>query len=158
MADVAPRSRHLSHRNGKRTAGRNPEVDTPDSGAGATPIAGDDLKSLPLLEVEKRLGFSPDGLSQAEAQRRLVEYGPNEIAEQTTNQLLALLAYFWGPIPWMIEAAVILSGLLGHWADFFIILVLLVANAGDRVLGRAPGGQGDRGAEGAAGDQGPGQA
>ncbi|MGB8875340.1 MAG: cation-transporting P-type ATPase, partial [Solirubrobacteraceae bacterium] len=76
-------------------------------------IAGDDLKSLPLLEVEKRLGFSPDGLSQAEAQRRLVEYGPNEIEEQTTNQLLALLAYFWGPIPWMIEAAVILSGLLG---------------------------------------------
>jgi H+-transporting ATPase len=99
MANVAPRSRHLPHRNGKRTAGRIPEVDTPDSGAVATPIAGDDLKSLPLLEVEKRLGFSPDGLSQAEAQRRLVEYGPNEIAEQTTNQLLALLAYFWGPIP-----------------------------------------------------------
>jgi H+-transporting ATPase len=91
---------------------------------------GDDLKSLSLLEVEKRLGFSSDGLSQAEAQRRLVEYGPNEIAAQTTNQLLALLAYFWGPIPWMIEVAVILSGLLGHWADFFIILVLLVANAG----------------------------
>ena len=134
MADVAPRSRHLPHSNGKRTAGRNPEVDTPESGAGAragaSAIAGDDLKSFPLLEVEKRLGFSPDGLSQAEAQRRLVEYGPNEIEEQTTNQLLALLAYFWGPIPWMIEAAVILSGLLGHWADFFIILVLLVANAG----------------------------
>lgn len=115
MADVAPGSRHLPHGDGKRTAGRNPEVDTPESGAGAgaRAIAGDDLKSLPLLEVEKRLGFSPDGLSQAEAQRRLVEYGPNEIEEQTTNQLLALLAYFWGPIPWMIEAAVILSGLLG---------------------------------------------
>ncbi len=148
MADVPPRSRHLPHSNGKRTAGRNPEVDTPESGAGAgagaRAIAGDDLESLPLLEVEKRLGFSPDGLSQAEAQRRLVEYGPNEIEEQTTNQLLALLAYFWGPIPWMIEAAVILSGLLGHWADFFIILVLLVANAGigfweERQAGKAIG-------------------
>ena len=130
MPNVAPRSRHLPHRKGKRTASRIPEVDTPDSGAVTTPIASDDLKSLPLIEVEKRLGFSPDGLSQAEAQRRLVEYGPNEIAEQTTNQLVALLAYFWGPIPWMIEVAVILSGLLGHWANFCIILVLLVANAG----------------------------
>jgi hypothetical protein len=40
-----------------------------------------------------------------------------------------LLTYFWGPIPWMIEAAVILSGVLRHWPDFFIILLLLVANA-----------------------------
>ena len=30
----------------------------------------------------------------------------------------------------MIEAAVILSGVVGHWPDFFIILVLLVSNAG----------------------------
>lgn len=40
-----------------------------------------------------------------------------------------MLTYFWGPIPWMIEAAVILSGVLRHWPDFFIILLLLVANA-----------------------------
>jgi H+-transporting ATPase len=89
----------------------------------------DDLKSLPLAEVEKRLGSSPDGLSQAEAQKRLIDYGPNEIAEKKANPLLKLLTYFWGPIPWMIEAAVILSGVLQHWPDFFIILVLLLANA-----------------------------
>src|SRR5208283_512762 len=41
---------------------------------------------------------------------------------------LKSLAYFWGPIPWMIEVAVILSGVVGHWPDFFIILILLVAN------------------------------
>ena len=40
------------------------------------------------------------------------------------------MTYFWGPILWMIEAAVILSGVLRHWPDFFIILVLLLANAG----------------------------
>ena len=33
--------------------------------------AKDDLKSLPVEEVEKKLGSSPDGLSQAEAQKRL---------------------------------------------------------------------------------------
>ena len=42
----------------------------------------DDLKTLPLTEVEKRLGSSPNGLTQAEAQKRLIQYGPNEIEEK----------------------------------------------------------------------------
>jgi len=92
--------------------------------------AKDDLKTLPLAEVEKRLGSSPDGLTQAEAAKRLTQYGPNELVEKKANSLLKFLTYFWGPIPWMIEAAVILSGVLKHWPDFFIILVLLLANAG----------------------------
>jgi H+-transporting ATPase len=101
----------------------------PESKPESKPEAKDDLKSLPLPEVEKKLGSSPDGLSQAEAQRRLTQYGPNELTEKTTNLFLKLLSYFWGPIPWMIEVAVILSGVVGHWPDFFIILLLLVANA-----------------------------
>jgi len=75
------------------------------------------------------LGSSPDGLSQAEAQKRLTQYGPNEIEENKTNQFLKFLKYLWGPIPWMIEIAVVLSGVLRHWPDFFIIFVLLLANA-----------------------------
>ena len=89
----------------------------------------DDLKTLPLPEVEKNLGSSPKGLSQAEAQKRLAQYGPNEIAEKKDNLFLKFLSYFWGPIPWMIEAAVILSGVVRHWLDFFIILFLLFSNA-----------------------------
>ncbi len=100
-----------------------------EGGQGSRPEAKDDLKSLPLAEVEERLGSSPDGLSQAEAEKRLTQYGPNEIAEKKTNALLKLLSYFWGPIPWMIEVAVILSAVVQHWADFFIILLLLVSNA-----------------------------
>ncbi len=84
--------------------------------------AKDELKSLPVPEGGKRLGSSPDGLSQDEATERLARYGPNEIEEKKENPLLKLLAYFWDPIPWMIEAAVILSGVLRHWPDFFIIL------------------------------------
>ena len=79
--------------------------------------------------MQKRLSTSDDGLTQAEAEKRLAHYGPNELAEKKANPLLKLLTYFWGPIPWMIEAAVILSGLLKHWPDFSIILVLLLANA-----------------------------
>ena len=82
-----------------------------------------------MPEVEKKLGSSPDGLSQAEAQKRLTQYGPNEIEEKKTNPFLKFLTYFWGPIPWMIEVAVILSGVVRHWPDFFIILLLLLSNA-----------------------------
>jgi H+-transporting ATPase len=101
----------------------------PESRPGSKSGAQDDLKSLPLPEVEKRLESSPDGLSQAEAQKRLAQYGPNALEEKQTSAFLKFLSYFWGPIPWMIEAAVILSAVDRHWADFFIILTLLVANA-----------------------------
>ena len=95
----------------------------------AKPAAKDDLQKLPIAEVEKRLNSSPDGLSDAEAKKRLVQYGANEIAEKKTNGLVKFLSYFWGPIPWMIEVAVVLSAVVRHWPDFVIILVLLLANA-----------------------------
>jgi H+-transporting ATPase len=107
----------------------NPGSSTPPPSGAAKPAAADDLKTLPLAEVEKKLGSSPDGLTQAEATKRLAQYGANEIAEKKTNTLLKLLSYFWGPIPWMIEVAVVLSAVVRHWPDFFIILLLLLANA-----------------------------
>jgi H+-transporting ATPase len=101
----------------------------PDAKPDAKPDPKDDLKTLPMPELEKKLGSSPDGLTQAEAQKRLTQYGPNELTEEKTNLFLKFLSYFWGPIPWMIEMAVILSGVVRHWPDFFIILLLLVTNA-----------------------------
>jgi H+-transporting ATPase len=50
--------------------------------AESKPDAKDDLKSQPLAEVEKKLDSSPDGLSQAEAHKRLTQYGPNDIEEK----------------------------------------------------------------------------
>jgi H+-transporting ATPase len=121
----------------KPDASAEPKADAPaakpgvktDAKPDAKPDPNDDLKTLPLAEVEKKLGSSPDGLTQAEAQKRLTQYGPNELVEKKTNLLLKFLGYFWGPIPWMIEIAVILSGVVRHWPDFFIILLLLVTNA-----------------------------
>src|SRR5271170_2130366 len=101
----------------------------PQSRPGLKPVANDNLQTRPLAEVEKELVSSPDGLTEGEAKKRLSQYGPNEIAEKKTNELLKFLSYFWGPIPWMIEAAVILSAAARHWPDFGIILILLLANA-----------------------------
>jgi H+-transporting ATPase len=50
--------------------------------AESKPGANDDLKSLPLPELQAKLGSSPAGLSQAEAQKRLTQYGPNELEEK----------------------------------------------------------------------------
>ena len=89
----------------------------------------DDMKIMPMAKLQKKLSSSMNGLSEKEAVERLKLYGFNEIKEKKENVFLKLLSYFWGPIPWMIEAAVILSAVAGHWPDFFIIIVLLLANA-----------------------------
>ena len=69
------------------------------------------------------------GLSSEEAARRLAQYGPNALEQKQVSILRRLLGYFWGPIPWMIEVAAILSALVQHWADFWIIMALLIFNA-----------------------------
>ena len=101
----------------------------PKTKPGAKPKAKSDLQSMPMAELQAKLESSPDGLTQAEAAKRLAQYGPNEIEEKKDNPFLKFLTYLWGPIPWMIEAAVVLSALAQHWPDFGIILVLLLANA-----------------------------
>jgi H+-transporting ATPase len=72
---------------------------------------------------------SASGLTQGEAEKLLARYGFNEIAEKKANPVLKFLSYFWGPIPWMIEAAALLSGIVRHWEDLAIITVLLFGNA-----------------------------
>jgi H+-transporting ATPase len=76
-----------------------------------------------------KLSSSRNGLSSSDAQALLQQYGPNEITEKKVSPLLKFLIYFWGPIPWMIEAAVILSAVLQRWDDFGVIFALLLLNA-----------------------------
>ena len=91
---------------------------------------GIDFSKLSIEESLKRLNVDIEqGLSQEEVDTRLKQFGPNALEEKKENLLLKFLSYFWGPIPWMIEIAAILSAAIQHWPDFFIILFLLLFNA-----------------------------
>ena len=86
-----------------------------------------DERSEPDRRSDERLGRD-GGLSGEEAAARLERYGANALVEQGRSVVLEFLSHFWAPIPWMIEVAVILTALTGRWADFGIILALLVLN------------------------------
>lgn len=69
------------------------------------------------------------GLTAPEVQKLREQYGFNDLPEEKRHPLKKFLGYFWGPIPWMIEIAAVLSAYIAHWDDFFIILLLLMINA-----------------------------
>ena len=73
--------------------------------------------------------YAKTGLSSEEVEHTLTYFGTNEIPEKKVNPIRKFLSYFWGPIPWMIEAAAILSIVIQHWEDFFIIFTLLIVNS-----------------------------
>ncbi len=84
-----------------------------------------------IVPKEQQNAASSDlhGLSSEEAKTRLEKYGPNAIEEKEESWIHRLFRRFWGPIPWMIEIAAILSAMVKHWEDFTIITVLLLVNA-----------------------------
>ncbi len=88
-----------------------------------------ELEKKDAASLFTELDSSAEGLAEADAKTRLDRYGPNAVEAHRTNLLLKFLGYFWGPIPWMIEIAAVLSAVIRHWPDLIIILVLLVFNA-----------------------------
>jgi len=92
-------------------------------------INGLDVAKASNKEAFSHFNTDAQGLSSEEVQRRLEEYGPNSLEENEESIILKFLSYFWGPIPWMIEVAGVLSAIVHHWTDLGIILALLVFNA-----------------------------
>ncbi|GLR66613.1 plasma-membrane proton-efflux P-type ATPase [Acidocella aquatica] len=69
------------------------------------------------------------GLSAAEAAKLLQQFGPNAVADTSESWLHALAAKLWAPLPWMLEATILLELFLGHGPQALIISVLLIFNA-----------------------------
>jgi H+-transporting ATPase len=86
-------------------------------------------KKADVEELFDKLSSGKKGLSSSEAENRLQQYGPNALPEKKVNPIVKFLSYFWGPIPIMIEAAVVMSAILQDAASFGIILLLLFMNA-----------------------------
>jgi H+-transporting ATPase len=95
-----------------------------------TSVPLDDIAPRPVLETLDALGVDvAAGLTQAAATDRLRQYGYNEISEHEESLAHRIFRRFWGPIPWMIELAAILSAVVRKWEDFAIIMVMLLVNA-----------------------------
>ena len=92
-------------------------------------ISIEDAKNTSINELLQKLSSSSQGLSSLESNKRIEVYGYNEIIEKKVSPVVKFLSYFWGPIPWMIEVAAILSAIIRHWEDFWIIVIMLLLNA-----------------------------
>ncbi len=69
------------------------------------------------------------GLTSAEAQARLKQYGPNAVVEEKAHPVKAFVRRFWAPIPWLLEATIIIQLFLGERVEAAVIGGLLVLNA-----------------------------
>ncbi|MGD1084765.1 MAG: HAD-IC family P-type ATPase [Verrucomicrobiota bacterium] len=69
------------------------------------------------------------GLTSDEARRRLEKFGPNAVPDTSAHPLRRALTKFWAPVPWMLEAAIVLEVALGKYLEAAIIAVLLAFNA-----------------------------
>jgi H+-transporting ATPase len=93
------------------------------------PDAGNDSKPAPPTEAAKKPGVPSNGLTSEEARVRLTKYGPNAMPDTSVHPLRMALEKFWAPVPWMLEAAIVLEGVLGKYVEGSIITALLVFNA-----------------------------
>lgn len=87
------------------------------------------LSEAEIQEKFSELKSNPDGLTSSEAEKRTAQYGLNALEMHEQSRWQKLLGYFWGPIPWMIEIASIISLCRLDWPDFGVITGLLVYNA-----------------------------
>jgi H+-transporting ATPase len=69
------------------------------------------------------------GLAANEAAARLAKFGPNALEEEKESALKKFAGYFWGPLPWMVEAPAVMALIIQDWVDFGIITFMLVFNA-----------------------------
>jgi len=71
-----------------------------------------------------------NGLEAHEVQKRLAQYGYNEVPEKKVSFLRRLGKRFWGIVPWMLEATALVTLLLGKYPQTLVIVFLLLFNAG----------------------------
>ena len=69
------------------------------------------------------------GLTTDEAHRRLQKFGPNAVPDTAARPLRRALTKVWAPVPWMLEASIVLEIALGKYVEAAVIGGLLLFNA-----------------------------
>jgi H+-transporting ATPase len=87
---------------------------------GSEPMEQDQASRASVIEV---------GLTSSEAQEKLRQFGLNRVREERRHPLLSFWAKFWAPVPWMLEATIVLEVLVRKFDEAFIIGVLLIFNS-----------------------------
>jgi H+-transporting ATPase len=80
-------------------------------------------------EEKVSVSQSLTGLSQAEADKLYQEFGSNTIPEQKTHTWLVFIHKMWAPVPWMLEASILLELILGKYIEAGVIGALVIFNA-----------------------------
>jgi len=83
----------------------------------------------PLAAPVATASGSPAGLTSAEAGLLFEKSGPNTMPDASSHPARRAIEKLWAPIPWMLEAAIVLELVLGKFVEAGIIAVLLVFNA-----------------------------
>jgi H+-transporting ATPase len=84
--------------------------------------------SIPSPELAIQVASEIVGLSSAEASSRRTEFGPNAVVEEQVHPFIKLARHFWAPVPWMLEATIVLQIILGQLLTASMIAALLVLN------------------------------
>ncbi len=106
------------------TVANNSGVETPR--LTTTTGNGADIASVPVLNTR---ATAETGLTSQEARRQLEQFGPNAVADTSLHPFRMALDKFSAPVPWMLEAAIVLQVVLGEYVEAAIIAALLVFNA-----------------------------
>jgi len=71
----------------------------------------------------------PIGLTSVAASIRLQKDGPNAMPDTSAHPFLNALVKFWAPVPWLLEAAIVLQVVLHKYLEAAVVAGLLVFNA-----------------------------
>ncbi|MCI4434738.1 MAG: plasma-membrane proton-efflux P-type ATPase [Thermoplasmata archaeon] len=93
-------------------------------------MADVDTEKMSVDDAIKYFGTSIEkGLESSEVQKRLKEFGYNEVQEKKEKAWRRLAKKFWGVTPFMLEFTMVFSIIIKSYLDAYIIAALLVVNA-----------------------------
>ena len=88
------------------------------------------VASAALIQPTKPVqDIASKGLTSDEARARLAKDGPNAMPDTSAHPLRNALAKVWAPVPWLLEASIVLELVLHKYYEAVVIAALLIFNA-----------------------------